>query len=624
MTPVAIAAALASLSSFPVHAQSANNTTAALQLNQVVVTAARVPMQLSDVVADVTVINRADIERQGYGDLSDLLRNSGAVQIVRNGGVGSTTTLMIRGAESRHTMVLIDGVRVDTQSTAGAPWETIPTSQIERIEIVKGPASAIYGSDAIGGVVQIITRKGDGALKADVGIAGGSLGTARADASVRGSTGMFDYAVGAATEHAKGFQLITDTSSPYYVAQDAAYQKHSASVRLGAQLGAQDRLEFIALNSHLSADFNSSYPPPASLFQAIEDTSTRKLGWTRQWTKGLSTQFSVGESKERYDDPGDFYVTETHTRSYAFDSSWRMDAQQQLLFVLERREDKLIDSSLSAAGVADRSDNGAALGYIGKFGRLDLQAHARHDRNSEFGSANTGSLGVGFALSPGLRVVASAANAFRAPTIYQNSSESGPLSLAGGKSLVPESGHNVEIGLKYLGTSADASVTAYRNNISNLINFDFSSTTTCIGTFGGCYVNVSQARLQGLSFAGNVQTGPVTLSGTLDLQSPKDVGTGLLRAGRARRFGTLHAQTELQGWDLSTGLLFSSERFNAANTVKMGGYALLNVDASYPLTRELKLQLNLDNAFNRKYETAVGYAQAPRTVMVGLRYSPGL
>ena len=623
LSPIASAAlaALASLSSLPALAQA--DYTASTHLDQVVVTASRAPMQLSDVVADVTVLTRADIERLGYGDINDLLRSSGAVEMVRTGGIGQTTSLFIRGADTNQTMVLIDGVRVDSQSASGgAPWETIPMSQIERIEIVKGAASAIYGSDAIGGVIQIFTRKGDGPLKADIGISGGSLGTTHADANLRGSSGIFDYALSAATEHSKGFQLVPDTSNYNYNPERAGYQKHEATARLGVQLDAQDRLELIALNSHLDADFNA-YSATA-LGQLEEETSTQKLAWNRQWSSALQTQLSYGESEANYNDITDVYSTKSRSRNYALDGSLRLDAQQQLLFVLERREDHLDSSDVSNPSVSDRSDDGAALGYIGKFGALELQAHGRHDRNSEFGNANTGSLGLGYELAPGLRIVGSAANAFRAPTIYQNSSIYGPLSLPGGQSLKPESAHNLEIGLKYLGMTTDWSVTAYRNEIRNLINF--GAATDCLSNSYGCYSNVANAQLQGLSLAGHAAAGAgVQLSGTLDFQAPKDTSTGKLLARRATQFGTLRAETTLQGWDLGSGLLFSGRRYDdAGNTTRLGGYALLGLDAACHLTRELKLQLNLDNAFNRTYQTANGYAQPPRTVMVGLRYTPSL
>ncbi|MDE1929547.1 MAG: TonB-dependent receptor, partial [Burkholderiales bacterium] len=151
----AAACAIVALTAVSARAQSGADDPTRL-----VITAARTPLALADTLSQVTIVTRADIERLGFGDIADLLRNLGGVELTRTGGPGQPTSLYLRGAETRHTMVLIDGVRIDSQSTGGAPWESIPLAQVERIEIVKGPASAIYGSDAIGGVVQIFTRRG--------------------------------------------------------------------------------------------------------------------------------------------------------------------------------------------------------------------------------------------------------------------------------------------------------------------------------------------------------------------------------------------------------------------------------------------------------------------------------
>lgn len=588
-------------------------------LDTVVVTAARTPLNPSDVIADVVVVTREDIEHHGVGDLSDLLRNTGAVEFARTGSPGQTTSLFIRGAETRHTLVLIDGVRIDSQATGGAPWETIPLTSVERIEIVRGPASAMYGSDAIGGVIQIFTRKATDRTTVDLGVAGGSLHTARIDGSARGRIGMFDYALSGATERSDGIVLIPDPSDANYNRSRAGYRKHDLSARLGAQLDAADRIELVGLSSHLDSQFNNY--SPTGLSHAISDTTAEKFNWRRQWSSALNTQLSFGESRARYDDPTDAYLTETRIRSYSIEGSYRFTPQQQLLFVVERTENFLSNSSLTAngPGTAHRRENGIGISYLGISGALDAQASVRHDQDSDFGAATTGSLGLGYRLTPAFRLVGSAGTAFRAPTIYQNSSVYGPLSVPRGRSLLAESGRNFEIGLRYADGATEASVTAYRNVISHLINF--GAVGACLSPYG-CYLNVQHARLQGVSLAAETRLGPWRLSGTLDLQMPTDLSTGNLLPRRAREFGTLQARTPCLGWDLGFNLQFSGQRYDdGANTKPLGGYGLLNLDAGYRFTPDLKLQVNLDNALDRVYQTALGYAQLPRTLTVGLRYT---
>ena len=597
------------------------------KLDSVFVTATRSPQKLSDVLADVTVLTRADIERQAFGGIADLLRNNGCAEMTRNGGPASTTSLYLRGADTRHTLVLIDGMRVDSQSTGGASWQALPLSQIERIEVLKGPASAIYGSDAIGGVVQIFTRKGGSRLSLDLGAAIGNLGTQKLDGGVSGSSGIFDYAVSAAAERSDGFNATLDLPGSFsYVPDRDGYRNHNASVRLGAQLNAAHRIEVMALQSHVDGQYDGSKSKPLIDDHSIQDTKAASANWSATWLPALQTQLTVGQSTERYETKPSPYQTETKLRNISLNGSYEFSKSQQLNFVLERREDELQNSGLTtASGTDKRNQNALALGYLWSAGPLSLQAHARHDDDSQFGSVDTGTLAAGYLLTPGLRLVGSAGTAFRAPTLYQRGSVYGPdLTKAGVAPLAPEHGRNVEFGLKFNAGMSDASITAYRNRIKGLIIFGAAG--PCQSEYG-CYQNVTEALLQGVSMAAGTQVGhsfgTTRLSATLDLQAPKDANTGKLLARRARQYGSVRADTQWSNWNFGVGVQASGQRYdNASNTKALAGYALLNLDAQYVISRELKLQFNLDNAFDRAYQTAGGYAQAPRTVMLGVRYSP--
>ncbi len=162
-----------------------------------VVTANRTPQALSSVLADMSVIEREDIQRSGAFGVADLLARLPGIEFARNGGPGASTSLFIRGSETRHTAVYIDGVRVDPQSTGGASWEQIPLDQIERIEVLRGPVAAVYGSDAVAGVVQLFTQRGQGAARHTASLTLGSFNTVQAQAGVSGSAQALDYALSA-------------------------------------------------------------------------------------------------------------------------------------------------------------------------------------------------------------------------------------------------------------------------------------------------------------------------------------------------------------------------------------------------------------------------------------------
>lgn len=591
------------------------------KLDTVVTTATRSPQRLADVLVDLTVITRADIERQAVSSVADLLRNSGCAELVRNGGPAANTSLFLRGADSRHTLVLVDGVPVDSQATGGASWNAIPLAQIERIEVLKGPASAIYGSAAVAGVVQIFTRKGTGAPSLDLGLAAGNLGTQKADASIAGLSGVIDYAASLSAERSTGFDAKLPSAFSPNPDRDG-YRKQSASLRLGAALNSLHRVDLTALRSHVNAQYDGSPAPIDD--HAIQDTDAARLALSSQWAPALNTQLSYGESRDRYETRPSPYLTITHIRNLALTGSWLAASGHQLNVVAEHTQDRLENASLAnPSGQDTRSLNGLGLGYLFSRGPLNLQAQARHDQDSQFGHVNTGTLLAGYQFAPGWRVVGSAGNAFRAPTLYQRGSIYGPdLSRPGVQPLDAERGHNLEVGLKFDDGNTSASATAYRNRVGHLIIFGAAG--SCDSSYG-CYQNVSRALLQGLSLAAQTQAGPVRLLATLDLQAPKDAATGLRLARRARQLATVRAETDLGGWQLGAGVQAQGSRFDdAANKVPLGAYALLNLDAAYKLTPELRLQLNLANVTDHAYQTAAGYASEPRTVLLGLRYTPKL
>lgn len=591
------------------------------KLDSVFVTATRSKLSLDRVLADVTVLTRADIERQAFGGLANLLRTAACFDIVQNGGPGTQTSVFLRGANTQHTLVLVDGIRMDTQSgSGGATWETIPLAQIERVEVLRGAASAVYGSDAVAGVVQIFTRKGQTQPQVELSAGFGSLNTQRLGASVSGRQGTLDYAFTLAGERSDGFNALDNPKAYGYNPDRDGWSKYNGSARLGAQLSAEHRVELMALKSHVNAQYDASAKTDD---HAINDTQATRLALQSQWQPGLQTTLSASQGTAHYETKPSPYTTDTRVRSLALDGSYRIDASQQVNFIAERREDHLDNSGLTQAatvGSAQRAQNALALGYLWSAYGVDLRAHARHDQDSQFGGVDTGTLGLGWALSPAWKLVASAGNAFRAPTLYQQYSDYGPNLSKGNAPLAPERGRNSEIGLKYAQGDTEFSATAYRNLVSNLIVFGGAG--SCLSAYG-CYQNVADARLQGLSLAASSQFGGVQLRATLDLQAPKDLSTGNLLARRSREFGSVQALTQWQGWDLGSTVSFAGKRYdNAANTTVLGGYALVGFSAQRALSTELKLQINIDNSFDKFYETAKNYSQAPRTVFVGLRYTP--
>ena len=603
--------ALAVMGACSAHAQQAD-ASGAIQLAQnlrapsmteTVVTATRTPQPLSDLVADVTVIDRETIETSGATGLADVLARVPGIEISRNGGPGTTTGVFLRGAESRFTAVYIDGVRMDSQSTGGAAWESIPLAQIDRIEVLRGPAGAVYGSDAMGGVVQIFTKRGENGVAPYVGVGIGTHNTRKVEAGVSGASGTIDYAVGIAREESKGFNARTvATQNP----DRDGYETTSGNARLGLQINSVHRLEGTLLVNDLDSGYDNGLGKDDRNKHQLHALG---LNWQAQWTSQYKTRLQVTDSRDKYETSPSVYLSDTRLRGYLFQNEWRQ-GPHLVTAALERREDHLENAPIDR----QRSQNAIALGYGYSEGAHTLQANLRHDSDSEFGGKGTGSLAYGYTFAPQWRATASVGTAFRAPTLYHRFSEYGVGSLN------PESSRNVELGLRWAQRGSSFSVTAYRNRVQDLITFGAAG--PCQSSFG-CYVNTARAEYKGVTLAGSHKLGNVQVRGSIDLQNPRDLDTGKQLARRAKRHGTLGADTQIAGWTVGAEAQASGRRFdNAANTFTLGGYTLVNLYASTRIARDFTLVARVDNVADKDYTLARTYATPGRVAYLGVKWAP--
>lgn len=579
-----------------------------VSMAETVVTANRIEQPLSDLVADMSIIDRQTIETSGAAGVADVLARLPGVEMVRNGGPGASTSLYLRGAETRFTAVYIDGVRIDSQSTGGASWQDIPLDMIERIEVLRGPAAAVYGSDAIGGVVQIFTKKGEGKPRPYVGLGFGSRGTVTAQAGISGGLQGWDYSLGVSHAGSDGFNArTTPTANP----DKDGYRNNAFNARLGYQLSKTQRLEATALSSYMNSGYDIS---PTDNDRSINRMYALGLNWQAQWSEVYSTRLQYTQSRDYYETQPSPYQTDTRLHNYLFQNEWKLGAQT-LTAALERREDTLVNGDINRS----RSQNALSLGYGLRSGKHTLQLNARHDRDSEFGNKTTGSAAYGYEFLPHWRATASAGTAFRAPTLYQR------FSMYGDPSLAPEKGRNVELGLKWAQGGSSVSATVYRNNVSDLINWT-GGVGTCAGNsgpYGGCYANVGQARYEGVTLAATTRVGSVNLQGSVDFQDPRDTQTDKLLARRARRHASLSADTLLAGWRLGAQVQAASQRYDdAANRNLLGGYTLWHLTASKQLARDWSLVARLNNLTDKRYELARTYATEGRSAYVGVKWMP--
>jgi vitamin B12 transporter len=592
------------------------NSTPAQQtasLSPVVVTATRTEALLTDILSDVTLVDREQIAKSGATSVSDVLSHLPGISISQTGGPASTTGVFIRGAESRFTAVFVDGIRIDSQSTGGAPWEVIPLAQIDRIEVLRGPAAAIYGSDAVAGVVQIFTRQGEPGFFPSVRLGMGSYNTTEVNTSLRGGEGQVDYALGLTQENSLGFNAQPSSTNP----DKDGFKNNSFSARLGFKLDPTQKIDLSVLDNVVKAGYDAYGSVPATNDIARQHLQTLGLNWSSLWSDVWKTRLALTQGSDRYESSPSVYVTQTQVSTYLLHNELKL-ALGVLSADAERREDRLENAGTSSPNTL-RSQNAVALGYGLKWGVHALQANARHDVDSQFGSKSTGALSYGYAFSPALRATASMATAFRAPTLYQL------YSLYGVPSLLPETSNNHELGLRWLSGPDRASLVVYQNEVNNLINY-VSGAGSCsngVGPYAGCYGNTGHARMSGVTLTGGTVFGLVKLGGALDLMNPRNQDSGKYLARRAQQQSTLSAEFPVLGWVLGSEVQSVGERYDdSANKVRLAPYSLINLSAVKPINEEWRFLARINNVTNRNYQLANGYATPGFNFYLGLTWAP--
>jgi vitamin B12 transporter len=585
---------------------------AQITLQPVVVSATRTPQPLQQVLADFTLIDHEQMIAQSHTSIAEVLRAVPGLEMSRTGGPGTVTGVSMRGGEGRFTAVLIDGVRVDSQSIGGATWQAIPLSQVDHIEVLRGPASSLYGSDAISGVVHIFTRKGS--VQPQAAFSAGvdeNLDLTQLSASGSGQYGPLDYAGAVSRQGSKGFSAVSNPSNASYNADDDGYRSHSASTRLGFQLTPAHRFEFNALRSHLVAQYDGFASSADD--RSLHDLSVLGGRWSAQLNAAWHSQLIASESVDRYESRPSVFKTQTRLRQATWQNDWKLGAHE-INATLEHRQDRLHDVGLAGQatpGVGDTDQSAVALGYGWRNPQWAVQARLRFDDDHP-----TGGLTLAWHFTPAWQISAAVGTAFRAPTLYNRFSEYGNAGLEAERS------RHLEAALRYRLGDHEFSATAYRTQVRQMINFGEAG--VCASSFG-CYRNLDEALLKGLSLRGSTQWADTRLSASVDWQTPKDARNDLLLLRRARRHLALQLDRDAGAWALGGQLLAYSERFDkdsAGERQSLGGYAVLNANAQYRMNREWQVQMRLDNVLDQRYQTALDYGSAPRSVFLGLRWAP--
>ncbi|HWZ74713.1 MAG TPA: TonB-dependent receptor [Casimicrobiaceae bacterium] len=572
------------------------------------VTASRSAQPLTDLLADVTLIGPEEIARAGPGGLTALLQRQPGIEVVANGGPGSTSGVFMRGANTAQTLVLVDGLRVSSSTTGTTPLEAIPLDQIDHIEILRGPASSLYGADAIGGVIQIFTRRGGGAFAANASAGYGTYNTSSVYGGVSGNggDGAWRYALQAGHRQSDGFNAIFNPKNFSYNPDRDGYRNDNVGGSLSFRFAPEQEISAQAFRSRLNAQFDAG---PGFDDRTVTTVESYSIASRNRLTGFWTSELSAGETRDDSNSVTGFGPSRFLTRQRLY--SWQnelMPSYGHLTVLAERREER-IDSD-TAFDVTSRNTNSVAGIYQLRDGPQLAQASLRRDDSSQFGARTTGTVAYGYAFAPGLRATASFGTAFKAPTFND-------LYFPGfsNPGLRPETARNAELELRYSGDTLSAGLVAYRNRVRDLIVFE------CDANFNCAPQNVANATLEGVTaeFGGHV--GEFSAKGSLDLQKPTDDSNGFLLPRRARRHAAFSLIQDTGPLRVDAEVVASSARFDdAANMRRMGGYALLNLTAEYRFGNRWTIFARLDNALDKHYELAADFNTAGSNAFVGVRW----
>ena len=598
---------------------------AQLQLKEQVVTASRVATPVTDVLADVSIIDRAQIELAGQSSIRDLLAQQAGVQIVSSGSYRSNTAIFLRGAVTSQTLVLIDGVRVGTATSGGAAMDNLPLERIERIEILRGAASALYGPDAVGGVIQIFTRVPSQALALGASVGVGTDGQQQASAHVSGSSGAIGYSLGVSREKASGISAIANPASGSYNPDADGFEAASADFRLSAQINRAHAVRLSLLRSDTDYRLDSTpFPNPLGLNGLTSDARGKTglghatLQWDAQWleqwhstlTAGTSNEQSLGDTLRVSDGAaGGSTQFNTNRRQATWQNDFVLD-KDVLSLMLESRNET-VDSN-TAYTVTSRDVRSALASYAFNRAAWNALVVARNDDNSQFGNFNNWSLSGGYRVTDALRAVASMGTSFQAPTFNQLYYPG-----FGNPALQPQRNRATELGLKYHTGSLALGAVVYNNDIQGFI----VPTTN---------VQSSLAVLRGITLTADMHTGDTSYSLSYDYADPRSysksaaqndlrlvrVARNLLNARISQRLGDLSVFGELRlsGDREDNNLSFSGRDL-------LPGYTLLNIGANWKLQKNVSLLARINNLTDAQYQLANGFSTPGRNLFVSMNWA---
>lgn len=577
---------------------------------EIVVTGSRVPLEAAKLPAAVTVISRQDIEELQARSLPELLRGVAGIDITASGGYGKATGVRLRGAESQHVLLLVDGVRIGSATLGAASFEHLQPAVIEHIEIVRGPRSSLWGSEALGGVVHIFTRKGSGETpRFSLDAGAGSYDTFEVTGGVSGGYRDFDYSAAVSWFDSRGIDARQPTSGFFGVDQPDhdGYDNIAVQFRGGYDFGDGGRLEAFMLRAEGVTGYDGN-------FQDETDFLNQVLGGLvlLKPLDNWNTSLRLSEARDETDNfaPSGDFSSRFDTRLRQL--SWRNDVllfdRHLLTLGVDYREDRV--GSSTEYTVTARDNTGIFGQYAVHLHGHQLIASVRRDDDEVFGGQTTGGVGWSHTWNDSLRLYASYGAAYRTPSFNELF-----FPFFGNPDLGPETAGTFEAGLEWRDDRFGWSVRGYHTDVEDLI------ATVCDESFNCAPENVNKAQVTGVEGELFVRWGDWNGALGVEYLAPEDKISGNRLPRRAGKKLSLDLRRDIGGFTAGARLLVEGDRYdNAGNTIRIDGFATLDLLGEYHFNDCLTLRAKVANLFDEEYQTIDSYNTFGRNFFLSFHY----
>lgn len=604
-----------------------------LKTSDVFVTATRTLIPKKNVIADITLISEEEIKLAGYSSLPELLQRQPGIEISNNGGQGKVSTLFLRGASSTHSVILLDGIRIDSATAGLTAIENIPLSQIEKIEIVRGPASSLYGQDAIGGVIQIFTKKGLNGFKPYISFGYGKYNTSIAQGGIRGGDDTTSYAINLSSQNSTGFSAFEPNTNPAATANifnldKDGYRNKSVSASLSHKINEKLDINFQYFLSQGKNKYDNRYAnwDPSIDWKNTQDqeslSGTVNSQLTNYWKSSLRVGLGIDDyvEKQRYISGATREVDNVY-KTIQNQITWQNDLILPLgsLVLLYDKLDQKINVTDTSYSKKDRQNDAYMIGYNLNQANHNFQANVRKDFNSVYRDATTGNIGYSYAIDSNWSIASSFGTAFRSPTfnyLYAGSNAN--------PDLQPEKSKNIEAQLKYQSDAEFFSFVTFKNKITDFIISN--------GTTGYRPYNINTAEIYGATVSSSHFINHFQVKSSFTVQSPMNESADKYLPRRSNFYGTVGLNYFIQNWNLGFEATGSGNRYNdAENLFNIPGYIKTNLFADYQITKNLAMNARVDNVLGKNYTYAYEgnpttdgfrYQTPSQSFFISLRYEP--